>query len=161
MTVLAPAAMAFAISPEKRIPPSAMIGTPYFAAPLAASATAESWGIPIPAMMRVVQILPGPTPTLMASAPARARAMAASSVAILPTITSIFGKAALICFKVSITPFECPCAVSMLTTSTPALMSAATLASMSGVTPTAAPTIRRPKLSLAALGLSFFLIISR
>ncbi len=41
-----------------------------------------------PATTRVVQIEPGPIPTLTASAPASTRYLAASAVAILPTTTS-------------------------------------------------------------------------
>ena len=50
------------------MPPSAMMGTSYLLAASAASAMAVSWGTPTPATMRVVQIEPGPTPTLMPSA---------------------------------------------------------------------------------------------
>jgi len=42
---------------------------------------------PTPATMRVVQIEPGPMPTLTASAPASTSACAASAVAMLPAIT--------------------------------------------------------------------------
>ena len=143
------------------MPPSAITGTPYFLATLAASKTAVNCGTPMPAMIRVVQILPGPTPTLIASAPAKQSASAASPVAILPQITCKFGKAALMRLRVSITPFEWPWAVSMLTTSTPALMRACTRSSMSGVTPMAAPQSNRPRESLAAFGRSFFFRISR
>ncbi len=69
MTVEAPAASALEMSPEKRMPPSAMHGTPV---PSSASATFEMaviCGTPTPATMRVVQIEPGPMPTLTASAP--------------------------------------------------------------------------------------------
>ena len=59
-------------------------------------------------MILVVQIDPGPTPTFTASAPASANAMAASGVAIFPTITSKSGNASLIFLQVSITPLECP-----------------------------------------------------
>ena len=78
MATEAPAAMALARSPEYLIPPSAMTGTPEPLAARAASATAVSCGTPTPATMRVVQMLPGPMPTLMASAPASIRARAAS-----------------------------------------------------------------------------------
>ena len=69
MTDLAPAANAFTISPEYLIPPSAITGTPCFAA-VAQSSTAVICGTPTPATTRVVQIEPGPIPTLTASAPA-------------------------------------------------------------------------------------------
>src|SRR5687768_3273102 len=77
----APAASAFTRSPENRIPPSAIAGTPDPFNAFAASYTADNCGNPTPATMRVVQILPGPTPTFTASAPALANAVAASPVA--------------------------------------------------------------------------------
>ncbi len=42
------------------------------------SAMAVIWGLPAPVTIRVVQMLPGPIPTLMASAPASMRAIAPS-----------------------------------------------------------------------------------
>ena len=48
---------------------------------------AVSCGTPTPATMRVVQIEPGPMPTLMASAPASISALAPSLVATLPATT--------------------------------------------------------------------------
>jgi hypothetical protein len=48
-------------------------------------------GTPTPATMRVVQMEPGPMPTLTASAPASARASAAAPVAMLPPMTSMWG----------------------------------------------------------------------
>src|SRR5690606_15535435 len=152
MIALAPAAMALTISPEYLIPPSAMTGTPL---PLTASAhsyTADSCGTPTPAITRVVQILPGPTPTLMASAPASARATAASAVAMLPTITSKSGNSFFTFLHASMTPLECPWAVSMEITSTPADFKASILSMMSPVTPTAAPTLNLPYSSLQAWG---------
>ena len=62
-----------------------MTGTPFAAR--AASMTAVSCGTPTPATIRVVQIDPGPIPTLIASAPASASALAASAVATLPATT--------------------------------------------------------------------------
>ena len=50
-------------------------------------ATAEIWGTPTPATIRVVQIEPGPMPTLTASAPASMSARAASTVTTLPATT--------------------------------------------------------------------------
>ena len=85
----APAASALTASPLKRMPPSAMTGTPE---PLSASATrrtAVNWGTPTPATTRVVQIDPGPMPTLTPSTPASTSASAASGVAMLPATTSI------------------------------------------------------------------------
>ena len=51
------------------MPPSAMTGTPKRAAALAQCQIAESWGMPAPEMMRVVQIEPAPTPTLTSVGP--------------------------------------------------------------------------------------------
>ena len=48
-------------------------------------------GAPTPATIRVVQIEPGPIPTLTASAPASTKAVAAAPVAILPPITCTSG----------------------------------------------------------------------
>ncbi len=64
MTLSAPAAIALATSPEYLMPPSAMTGMPRAAAAWAASAIAVSCGTPTPATTRVVQMEPGPTPTL-------------------------------------------------------------------------------------------------
>ncbi len=47
-----------------------MTGMPLPLMAFEASKMAVSWGTPTPAMMRVVQIEPGPMPTLMPSAPA-------------------------------------------------------------------------------------------
>ncbi|GIW55745.1 MAG: hypothetical protein KatS3mg082_2149 [Nitrospiraceae bacterium] len=55
-------------------------------------------------------------------------------------------------FTVSNTLCECPCAVSTTTRSTPAFTNAATRSSVSGPTPTAAPTRSRPCASLQAFG---------
>ena len=57
------------------------------ARPLDGIESAVSCGTPTPATMRVVQIEPGPMPTLMASAPASMSASAPSAVAILPAMT--------------------------------------------------------------------------
>ena len=51
---------------------------------------AVNCGTPTPATTLVVQIEPGPIPTLTASAPAFINVSAAFDVAIFPTITSIF-----------------------------------------------------------------------
>ena len=67
ITVLAPAAIAFVISPENFIPPSAIIGILYLSATLAQSYIAVICGTPIPAITLVVQIEPGPMPTFIAS----------------------------------------------------------------------------------------------
>ena len=49
-------------------------------------------GTPTPATTRVVQIEPGPMPTLTASAPALASASAPSAVATLPAMICALGK---------------------------------------------------------------------
>jgi len=140
------------------MPPSAISGTPYFRAMREHSRIAVIWGTPTPATIRVVQIEPGPMPTLMPSAPALISASAASAVAILPAIISTPGKVDLARMMASITPWEWPWAVSITITSTPALRSASIRASISSVGPTAAPTRKRPKPSLQALG--YFLTFS-
>ena len=69
MTELAPATKAFTMSPEYLIPPSAITGTFDFFATSATFNIAVSCGTPIPAIILVVQIEPGPMPTFIASAP--------------------------------------------------------------------------------------------
>ena len=75
------------MSPEYCRPPSPMSGTP--AGPQASDAwwIAVTCGTPTPATTRVVQIEPGPTPTLTASTPASTRACAPARVATLPPMT--------------------------------------------------------------------------
>ena len=89
MTVSAPATSALAMSPEYCRPPSAMTGMPCSRAASEASYTAVTCGTPTPATTRVVQIEPGPTPTLTASAPASMSACAPERVATLPPMTSM------------------------------------------------------------------------
>src|SRR5262249_10359028 len=84
MAQLAPAAMALARSPEYLMPPSEITGTFCLRQASTASTTAVSCGTPTPATTRVVQIEPGPMPTLTASAPASISALAPSAVATLP-----------------------------------------------------------------------------
>ena len=134
------------------MPPSEISGT---SVPLRAAATSETaviCGTPMPATMRVVQMEPGPMPTLTPSAPASISARAASAVAMLPPITSTSGKCFLIQATRLSTPWLWPWAVSTTITSTPASTSAATRSSVPPPVPTAAPTRRRPWLSLQALG---------
>ena len=161
ITVSAPPARPLTMSPVKRMPPSAMTGTPVPRSASETSITAPSWGTPTPAITRVVQIEPGPMPTLTASAPASTKALAASAVAMLPQTTSMEGKAALTFFSVSSTPRLWPCAVSMMTASTPALTSASVRSMVSCVTPTAAATRKRPHWSLQELGKVLSLMMSR
>ncbi len=87
MTESAPATMALAMSPEYCRPPSAMTGTPAGLQACAAAWTAVICGAPTPVTMRVVQIEPGPTPTLTASGAASTNACAPSRVATLPPMT--------------------------------------------------------------------------
>ena len=109
-------------------------------------------GTPIPATTRVVQIDPGPIPTLTASTPASIRAFVAAPVATLPAITCSSGYAALISRTAFRMFSECPCAESITITSTDAFTSASTRASTLAVIPTAAPQRRRPCSSFAARG---------
>ncbi len=60
------------------MPPSAITGIPRSRAAREASAIAVICGIPAPVTMRVVQMEPGPMPTLIASAPASISAIAPS-----------------------------------------------------------------------------------
>ena len=92
------------MSPEKRMPPSAIKGTPELAKAFSTLAIALTCGTPTPATIRVVQIEPGPIPTLTPSAPASTKAKAALAVAMLPPITSICGK----CFLTQVTRFNTP-----------------------------------------------------
>ena len=73
------------------MPPSAISGTPVPRSAVATLSMAVICGTPTPATMRVVQIEPGPMPTLTASAPASTSARAAAPVAMLPPITSTCG----------------------------------------------------------------------
>ena len=69
MTASAPAAMALVTSPENLMPPSEISGTPEPRVARAHSAMAVICGTPAPLTTRVVQMEPGPMPTLMPSAP--------------------------------------------------------------------------------------------
>ncbi len=118
---------------------------------------AVTCGTPTPATTRVVQMLPGPTPTLTPSTPASISAWAPARVATLPPITSI-SALALSCLIMSSTDCAWPCAVSTMRKSTPASMSAWARRLASSPTPTAAPTTRRPPSSLVACG-NFSLLV--
>ena len=119
MIVSAPAAIAFAMSPDEVSPPSAITGTPCSAAAREHSSMAVTCGTPTPATTRVVQIDPGPTPTFTASAPASTSASVASAVATLPTTSSAPSKRAFSSRAIASTPTEWPCAVSSTSTSAP------------------------------------------
>ena len=75
------------------MPPSAMIGMsmPAACSPSRLSMIAVSCGTPKPVTMRVVQIEPGPIPTLIALAPASASSRAPSAVATLPAMIGDLG----------------------------------------------------------------------
>ena len=161
MTVSAPATSAFAMSPEYCSPPSAITGMPASRAARDASYTAVTWGTPTPATMRVVQIEPGPTPTLTASTPASMSACAPSRVATLPPMMSMWSndESAFRRRTMSITPADWPLAVSTTRTSTPASRSASARSHASPKKPIAAPTRRRPCSSLVASG--YFSLLSK
>ena len=142
------------------MPPSLMMPTFFPLSAAAASSTAVICGTPVPATIRVVQIEPGPMPTLIASAPASAKAFAPAAVATLPAITCMPLNVFLMAFKESITGFVCPCALSRQIMSTPARCNAATRSSVSFVIPTPAPTSSLPKESFTAFGLLFNFKIS-
>ena len=84
ITASAPAARAFAISPENFIPPSAIMLTFLLLTPFLTLRIALSCGTPIPATNLVVQIEPGPIPTFIISTPNLIKNFAASSVATFP-----------------------------------------------------------------------------
>ena len=148
----APAASALVMSPENLIPPSAISGTPCRCAARAHIAIAVTCGTPMPVTTRVVQIDPGPMPTLTASTPIFIRSSAPSSVATLPATMSTPANVFLSARTVSMTPDEWPWAVSTTRTSTRASTSARARSISSGPTPTAAPTRSLPRASLQACG---------
>ena len=73
------------------MPPSAMIG---FVAAFAHQRTAANCQPPVPKPVFnfVIQTLPGPIPTFVASAPAFSSSRTASGVPTLPAITNVVGK---------------------------------------------------------------------
>ena len=109
------------MSPEYLIPPSAIIGTLLFFKELHTSKIADNWGTPTPATTLVVQIDPGPIPTLIPSTPNFNKSNAASAVAIFPTIKSRFLKDDFNFETTLKTPLLCAWAVSTTIASTPAL----------------------------------------
>ena len=78
--------------------------------------------------MRVVQIEPGPWPTLMALAPQSARNSTPAALVTLPAMIGSLGKASRSIRTVSPTPRLCPWAVETATTSSAASTSAPTWA---------------------------------
>ncbi len=91
-------------------------------------------------------------PTFRPSTPSASRSLAAAAVAILPTTRSTPAAAVLTFSMVCITLREWACEVSMTSASTLAATRALTLSRVSAPVPTAAPTWRRPNLSLEAVG---------
>lgn len=87
----APKRTDFAISPCVRIPPSAIIG---FVAAFAHQRNAANCQPPVPkpVLILVIQTLPGPIPTFVASAPAFSNSRTASGVPTLPAMTKLLGK---------------------------------------------------------------------
>ena len=152
----APAATAFAISPENLIPPSEIIFIFFPFKALWTSIIAEIWGTPIPATIRVVQIDPGPIPTLITSAPELYNLFAASPVAILPTQIGI-----LLFFltldKIFKTFSLWPWAVSITIKSTPLSINNFTLFKSSKLVPIAAPTNNFFLLTFSTSLLCFFI----
>ncbi|CAM5355360.1 hypothetical protein SNARM312S_03023 [Streptomyces narbonensis] len=104
----------------------------------------------MPATTRVVQMEPGPTPTLTPSTPALTRACAPSRVATLPPMTSTPTLDLIFAIQFSallLWPWD----VSTMRKSTPAAARPCARSSASAA-PTAAPTSSRPSASLAACG---------
>ena len=101
-----------------------MTGTPAGLQASEASWTAVTCGTPQPVTTRVVQMEPGPNPTLTASAPASTNAWAPSRVATLPpmTWTCLVAGSVLSRRTMSSRRVTWPCAVSATRTSTPASM---------------------------------------
>ena len=99
------------MSPDLLIPPSAKIRTFFFAATCEAECRAVIWGIPTPATTLVVQIEPGPCPTLIAFAPAFAKNSTPSAEVTFPAINVRSGNWLLNNWTISPMDFEKPCAV--------------------------------------------------
>ncbi len=108
MTHEAPAARPLTMSPEYVIPPSESTGSPFRAATSATSGMAVGWATPTPAINRVVQVDPGPTPVFTAKTPALMRASVPSAVATFSPIRGIPGKVRLSSLMASKTILECP-----------------------------------------------------
>ncbi len=155
ITESAPAARALVMSPENLMPPSAMSGTS-----VSRQARAHSWmavicGTPAPVTTRVVQIEPGPMPTLTASTPRAMRSRAPSYVATLPAMSGTSGWRSLMRATAAMTFSLWPWEESRHSTSTLAATRASHRASRSPPAPTAAPTRSRPSESLQAPGYSW------
>ena len=105
MTIVAPKRIDFAISPFVRTPPSAMIG---LLAAFAHQLTAANCQPPVPkpVLILVVQTLPGPIPTFVASAPAFSNSRTPSGVPTLPAIKNVSGITALTCLIIRMASSE-------------------------------------------------------
>src|SRR3954465_5783030 len=134
------------------MPPSAITGTSAAPAGSTASRMAVSCGTPTPATIRVVQIEPGPMPTLIASAPASISALAPSRVATLPAMTCTALDSLLARVTVSSTRTEWPRAVSTTMMSQPASIRRSARSKPPSPVVVAAGTRRRPWSSLAGAG---------
>ena len=111
--------------------------------PRLASKIALNCGTPIPATSLVVQIEPGPIPTLITSTPNLDKNLAASAVAIFPAHrVFFFDFNILIFFIISATFFVWPCAVSTTIKSIFSLSNASAALISNGPAPTAAPTFK-------------------
>ncbi|MCY1532298.1 hypothetical protein D9M68_675630 [compost metagenome] len=104
--------------------------------------------------MRVVQIEPGPMPTLTASAPASISALVPAAVATLPAMMRTEFESFLTRATASSTRCEWPWAVSTTIRSTPASINRSARSKPSSPTEMAAAARRRPCASLEAFGLS-------
>ncbi len=152
MTTEAPAAIALVTSPGVLDAAVGNDGRLAGTAAAAQSMMAVNWGTPTPATIRVVQMEPGPMPTLTADAPAAMSASVASAVATFPAMMSNRGYFFVSFRTVVTTMSECPWAVSTAMRSTPALTRASARSMVSPPTPTAAATRNLPIGSLLAFG---------
>ena len=99
---------------------------------------------PIPATSLVVQIEPGPIPTLIMSTPNLIKNFAASGVAIFPAHNAVLLFLNFFIYLIiSPTFLVCPCAVSTTIKSTPSLIISFALLNSLSDAPTAAPTFKK------------------
>ena len=105
MTMLAPKRMDLAISPWVRMPPSAIMGLRAAFEHQRRAANCQP-PVPKPVFTFVMQTLPGPIPTLVASAPAFSNSRTASGVPTFPAMTKVSGNSFLICWIIWMTLSE-------------------------------------------------------